>query len=57
MQNEQVFKFSNSSKGIDNSHLQQSTSSRFNEGQAVINDANARIDSFSKDILKGERER
>ncbi len=56
MQNEQVFKFSNSSKGIDNSHLQQSKSNRFNEGQAIINDANARIDSSPKDFVKSEQE-
>jgi hypothetical protein len=57
MQNEQVFMFSNSSKGIDNSHLQQSTSNKFNEGQAIINDANARIDSSPKDFVRSEQEK
>ncbi len=57
MQNEQVFMFSNSSKGIDNSYLQQSTSSKFNEGQTIINDANTRIDSSPKDFVKLEQEK
>lgn len=55
MQNEHSFTFSVPSKAIDNSHLQQSTSNKFNDTQQIINEA--KIDSSSRDDVGSEQDK
>ena len=55
MQNEHSFTFLVPSKEIDNSHLQHSTSNKFNETQQIINEA--KIDSSPKEVVGLEQEK
>ena len=55
MQNEHSFTFTVPSKAIDNSHLQQSTSNKFNDTQQIINEA--KIDSSPRDDVRLERDK
>jgi hypothetical protein len=56
MQNEHSFTFSAPSKAIDNSHLQQAASSKFNDTQQIINEAKVNNLGVGREVIGKVRE-